>query len=395
MLAKRITDLEESATIKMAQLSRELKAAGHDVIDLSLGEPDFGTPLHIREAAKKAIDEGYSHYTPVPGLPDLRKAIQNKFQRENGLSYSLDQIVVSTGAKQSIANVMLCMLEKGDEVLLATPYWVSYHAIAQLTEASIKVVSADVHANFKLKPEDLEASISPKTKLFVFSSPSNPTGSIYSKEELEALAAVCRKFPNLYILSDEIYEHIVFDEEFISFASIEGMYDKTITINGVSKAFAMTGWRIGYIGAPLEIAKACSKMQGQFTSGTCAVAQKAAEAALNGSLAEVEKMREAFNERRKLVAQHLNEIPGLKPNTPGGAFYFFPDVSHYFGKSANNQIINNADDLALYILNDAKVGLVSGAAFGDANCIRISYATALEKLDEAMKRVKTSLHKLH
>lgn len=394
-LSQRIVNMQESATIKMAKMSRELKAQGKDIIDLSLGEPDFDTPVHIKEAAKTAIDKGYTKYTPVPGYLELRQAISNKFKRENGLDYTPDQIVVSTGAKQSIANVALCLLDPGDEVLLPAPYWVSYAAIAELGEGKCIEIPTTIETNFKVTAAQLEAHITPKTKLIIFSSPCNPTGSVYSRQELADMAEVLKRHPQVFVLCDEIYEYINFTgEPHTSLASFPEIYDRVITVNGFSKGFAMTGWRLGYIGAPLWIAKACDKMQGQFTSGTCSIAQKAGEAALNSGKEACYEMVEQFKKRRDTVYALLKEIPGLKVNLPEGAFYFFFDVSAYFGKSFDGKTINTPEDVSLYLLAQANVAVVSGEAFGDKNCVRISYATSEEKLIEACRRMKTAFSAL-
>lgn len=393
-LAARIANLNESATIKMAQLTRELKSQGRDIVDLSLGEPDFETPIHIREAAKKAIDDGFTHYTPVAGYLDVRQAISEKFLRENGLHYSPEQIVISTGAKQSIINAVLCLVNPGDEVILPTPFWVSYSAMVRLADGVIREIPTTIDTDFKILPDQLEAAITPKTKLIIFSSPCNPTGTVYTREELLGLVAVLEKHPHVYVISDEIYEHINFTDKHASMAQFESMYDRTITVNGLSKAYAMTGWRLGFIGAPAWIAKACDKMQGQYTSATCSITQRATIAALTGDVEPMLVMKEAFLRRRDLVFGLLKLIPGLKVNNPQGAFYFFPDVSNYFGKQYQGQIIRNADDMALYLLNEGNVSVVTGSAFGDQNCIRLSYATADEKLVEAMKRMASALSKL-
>ena len=394
-LSDRINQMQESATIKMSKMSRELKAQGHDIIDLSLGEPDFDTPQHIKDAAKDAIDKGFTKYTPVPGYAELRKAISLKFKRDNNLDYTPDEIVVSTGAKQSIANVVMALINPGDEVLLPAPYWVSYAAIAELAEGKCIEIPSTIDTNFKVTAAQLEAHITPKTKLIIFSSPCNPTGSVYSKAELEGIAAVLKKHPNVFVLCDEIYEYINFTgERHYSLAEFGDIKNQVITVNGFSKGFAMTGWRLGYIGAPAWIAKACDKMQGQITSGTCSVAQKAGEAALLADLTPTYKMVEQFKKRRDLVYGLLKEIPGLKVNLPDGAFYFFPDVSAYFGKTFNGSTINTPEDVSLYLLNEAKVAMVSGESFGDKNCIRLSYATSEEKLREACKRMKDALSKL-
>ncbi len=393
-LAKRIANLNESATIKMAQLTRELKSQGRDIIDLSLGEPDFETPEHIKAAAKKAIDDGFTHYTPVAGYLDVRKAIAEKFMRENGLLYTPEQIVISTGAKQSIINAVLCLVNPGDEVILPTPFWVSYSAMVKLAEGKIVEIPTSIESDFKITPEQLEKAITPKTKLIMFSSPCNPTGTVYTKDELKALAEVVARHENIYIISDEIYEHINFTGQHASMAQFDFIYHRVITVNGLSKAYAMTGWRLGYIGAPLWIAKACDKIQGQYTSATCSITQRATIAALEGDVETTLTMKAAFLRRRDLVFQMMQNIKGLKFNNPQGAFYFFPDVSNYFGKTYNGNTINNADDLAMYLLNEGNLSVVTGSAFGDQNCIRFSYATSDDKLVEAMKRLKIALEKL-
>ncbi|HRG28598.1 MAG TPA: pyridoxal phosphate-dependent aminotransferase [Chitinophagales bacterium] len=393
-LAKRIANLNESATIKMAQLTRELKSQGRDIIDLSLGEPDFETPEHIKAAAKKAIDDGFTHYTPVAGYLDVRKAIAEKFMRENGLLYTPEQIVISTGAKQSIINAVLCLVNPGDEVILPTPFWVSYSAMVKLAEGKIVEIPTSIESDFKITPEQLEKAITPKTKLIMFSSPCNPTGTVYTKDELKALAEVVARHENIYIISDEIYEHINFTGQHASMAQFDFIYDRVITVNGLSKAYAMTGWRLGYIGAPLWIAKACDKIQGQYTSATCSITQRATIAALEGDVETTLTMKAAFLRRRDLVFQMMQNIKGLKFNNPQGAFYFFPDVSNYFGKTYNGNTINNADDMAMYLLNEGNLSVVTGSAFGDQNCIRFSYATSDDKLVEAMKRLKIALEKL-
>ncbi|MBK7443553.1 MAG: pyridoxal phosphate-dependent aminotransferase [Bacteroidetes bacterium] len=393
-LAKRIANLNESATIKMAQMTRELKSQGRDIIDLSLGEPDFETPDHIKAAAKKAIDDGFTHYTPVAGYLDVRQAIAEKFLKENDLHYTPEQIVVSTGAKQSIINAVMCLVNPGDEVILPNPFWVSYSAMVKLAEGIIVEIPTTVETDFKISPAQLEAAITPKTKLIMFSSPCNPTGTVYTRDELKALAEVIIKHENVYVICDEIYEHINFTGQHASMAQFDFIYDRVVTVNGLSKAYAMTGWRLGYIGAPLWIAKACDKIQGQYTSATCSITQKAAIAALNGDISTTLVMKEAFLRRRDLVFQLLQDIKGLKFNNPQGAFYFFPDVSNYFGKSYNGHTIKNADDMALYLLHEGNISVVTGSAFGDANCIRFSYATSDDKLVEGMKRMKLALEKL-
>lgn len=393
-VSNRLKQLSESATLAMARMSRELKAQGHNVIALSLGEPDFDTPEFIKESAKNAIDNNYSHYTPVPGLLELREAISKKLKRDNKLDYSPDQIVVSTGAKQSIANVCLSLLNSGDEVILPAPYWVSYYELVKLGEATPIVVKSSIDNDFKMSPQDLENAITPNTKMIIFSSPCNPSGTVYSQQELEELAKVLENYPNIFVVSDEIYELINFGVKHFSIARIDSIRDRVITVNGVSKGFAMTGWRVGYIAAPQWISSACNKIQGQVTSATCAIAQKATETAMLASPSEVEHMRIAFHKRRDLMLEMLSEIPGIRTNTPDGAFYIFPDVSHYFGKSDGEKTISNSSDFCMYILNDAHVALVAGEAFGSPNCVRISYAASEVNLIEAVKRMKKSLAKL-
>ena len=393
-VSNRLKQLSESATLAMARMSRELKAQGHNVIALSLGEPDFDTPEFIKESAKNAIDNNYSHYTPVPGLLELREAISKKLKRDNKLDYSPDQIVVSTGAKQSIANVCLSLLNSGDEVILPAPYWVSYYELVKLGEATPIVVKSSIDNDFKMSPQDLENAITPNTKMIIFSTPCNPSGTVYNQQELEEFAKVLENYPNIYVVSDEIYELINFGVEHFSIARIESIRDRVITVNGVSKGFAMTGWRVGYIAAPQWIASACNKIQGQVTSATCAIAQKATETAMLASPSEVEHLRIAFHKRRNLMLEMLSEIPGIKTNIPDGAFYIFPDVSHYFGKSDGEKTISNSSDFCMYILNDAHVALVAGEAFGSPNCVRISYAASEENLIEAVKRMQKSLAKL-
>jgi len=394
-VSDRLNRLAESATLAMARMSRELQAKGIDVIALSLGEPDFDTPEFIKEAGKKAIDDNFSHYTPVPGLPELRSAIVQKFKRDNELEFTPDQIVTSTGAKQSLANVCLSLLNPGDEVLLPCPFWVSYSEIIKLAEGVPVEVPSSIDSDFKVTPEQLEAEITPNTKLLMFSSPCNPSGTVYTQQELEDIAKMLEKYPDIYIVADEIYEHINFTEKHFSIGSIPSMKDRTITVNGVSKGFAMTGWRVGFIGAPLWIAKACNKIQGQVTSATCAIAQKATERAM---LAEpkstTQEMKDTFLRRRDMLIELLKDIPGIKCNVPQGAFYLFPDVSYYFDKSDGINTIKNSNDLCMYLLNNAHVAFVAGDAFGNPECIRISYAAADEKLIEAMDRIKKQLAKL-
>ena len=375
-------------------MGRELAAKGVDVINLSFGEPDFHTPKHIKEAAKRAIDEDYTYYTPVPGYPELRKAIVAKLKNENNLDYTFDQIVVGTGAKQAIANAVLCIINPGDEVIVPTPYWVSYSEVIKLAEGVSVFIDTTVEQAFKITPQQLEAAITPKTKLFMFSSPCNPTGSVYTKGELADLVKVFEKYPDVYILSDEIYEHINFVEKHESIAQFPSIKERVILINGFSKAFAMTGWRIGYLAASKEIASACEKMQGQITSGTCSITQRAGIAAYEGGLETVLAMQKEFLKRRNLVFDLLKEIPGLKTNLPQGAFYFFPDVTYYFGKSYKDETIRTASDLCNFILANAHVAIVTGEAFGDAKSVRISYAASEEKLIEAMKRIREALGKL-
>jgi aspartate aminotransferase len=391
ILSERINNLAVSQTLAMAALARELKSQGKDIISLSLGEPDFNTPDFIKEAAKKAIDDNYSAYPPVEGYADLKEAICNKFKRDNNLNYTPAQIVVSTGAKQSLYNVAQVMLNDGDEVILPAPYWVSYFEIIKLSGGVPVTVETSVESNFKITAEQLEAAITPKTKMMWFSSPCNPSGSVYSKEELEALADVLKKHPNIYVVSDEIYEHINYTGNYCSIGSIPGMENNTITVNGVAKAFAMTGWRIGYLGAPEFIAKACIKMQGQVTSGANSIAQRATKAAVEASPSAIKYMVDAFESRRGIVYQLLSEIPGFKLTMPEGAFYFFPDVSEYFGKTLRGKEIKDANDFAMYLLGEANVATVTGDAFGNPNCIRLSYATSEETLREAIKRIKEAL----
>jgi aspartate aminotransferase len=394
-LSERLLAMEESATIAMSRKSRELKAEGKDVISLSLGEPDFFTPEFIKDAAKKAMDDNFTMYTPVPGYDDLRESISRKFNRDNGLNYTKDQIVVSTGAKQSIANVVLSIVGPGDEVIVPAPYWVSYVEIVKVAEGTPVVINAGIENDFKINGKQLEAAITPKTKMLIFSTPCNPTGSVYTKEELRDLADVLVKYPNIVVISDEIYEHINFIGKHESLAQFPEVYDQVVTVNGVSKAWAMTGWRLGYIGAPKLIADACNKVQGQFTSGTCSITQKATIAAMDADPAVLKDMIVAFNNRRRLVLTALNEMDGVRANVPVGAFYVFPDVSSFFGKSYNGTVVRDANDLCLYLLAEALVALVSGDAFGDPNCIRISYAASEETLAEAMKRIKLALEKLN
>ena len=391
LLSDRINKLSTSQTLAMAALARELKSQGKDIISLSLGEPDFNTPDFIKEAAKKAIDENYSTYSPVDGYMDLKEAICRKFKRDNNLEYKPANVVVSTGAKQSLYNIAQVMLNDGDEVILPAPYWVSYFEIIKMSGGIPVEVPTSVETDFKITPEQLEAAITPKTKMIWYSSPCNPSGSVYNREELTALARVLEKYPNIYVVSDEIYEHINFSGTFCSIASIPGMFERTITVNGVAKAFAMTGWRIGYIGAPEFIAKACTKMQGQVTSGANSIAQRATITAVDADPSVLNEMVAAFKSRRNLVVGLINAIPGLKLNVPEGAFYVFPDVSSYFGKTLRGKLINNADDFSMYLLSEANVATVTGDAFGNPNCIRFSYATSEELLTEALRRIKEAL----
>ena len=394
-LSERLLTMEESATIAMSRKSRELKAQGKDIISLSLGEPDFFTPQFIKDAALEAMNNNFTMYTPVPGYDDLRESIALKFKRDNNLVYTKDQIVVSTGAKQSIANVVLSLINPGDEVIIPAPYWVSYLEIVKVAEGIPVIVHAGIENDFKITGAQLEAAITPKTKLMLFSTPCNPTGSVYSKDELKDLANVLQKYPSLIALSDEIYEHINFEGKHESLAQFPEIYDQVVTVNGVSKAWAMTGWRLGYIAAHKDIAAACDKVQGQFTSATCSITQKAAIAAMNADPKILGEMIGAFKSRRKLVLDALAEIPGLISNKPGGAFYVFPNVSAFFGKSYNGRIISNSDELCMYLLEEGLVALVGGDAFGDPNCMRISYAASEKTLTEAMKRIKNALLNLH
>ena len=390
-LSNRINNLPVSATLAMAAKARELKEQGKDIISLSLGEPDFNTPEFIKDAAIQAVKDNYNSYSPVDGYADLKQAICNKFKRDNQLNYQPNQIVVSTGAKQSIANVATVLLNPGDEVLLPAPYWVSYSAITTLAEATFKEIPSSIETDFKITPQQLEAAISPKTKMVFFNSPNNPSGSIYTEQEYRALAKVLEKHPNIYVLSDEIYEHINYGEPAFSFAAIENMYHRTITVNGVAKAFAMTGWRIGYIGAPQWIAKACTKMQGQITSGANCIAQRATITALEAPVSKINYMVEEFHKRRDIVLQLLGEIEGFKLNTPKGAFYIFPDVSAFFGKEIKGHHISNASDFSMLLLEEANVATVTGDAFGAPNCIRMSYAASENQLREAVQRIKKVL----
>ncbi len=393
-VADRLNKLAESQTLAMARRSREMKAEGIDVINLSIGEPDFDTPQFIKDAAYKAIENNFTHYTPVPGFLDLRQAISHKFLRDNNLKYTPEQIVVSTGAKQSLANAILSIVNEGDEVIVPVPYWVSYIELIKLADGIPVTIPTTVEANFKITPEQLESYITAKTRMMIFSSPCNPSGSVYSKEELHELAQVIAKYPNIIVISDEIYEHINYVGNHASFAEFPEVYEQTITVNGVSKGFAMTGWRIGYIGAPTWIAKACEKMQGQFTSGTCSISQRAALAAVAADKIVVKPMCDEFAKRRDLVLQLMSEIKGLKCNVPDGAFYVFPNVTSFFGKSYKGQVIKNSFDLCMYFLNEMHVAVVSGDSFGDDTCFRFSYACSEKDIRTAIERIKKGLEQL-
>lgn len=390
-LSDRVNNLSTSATLAMAAKARELKAEGKDIIGLSLGEPDFKTPDFIKEAAILAINQDYNSYTPVDGYVDLKNAVIKKFKRDNNLDYTLPQIVVSTGAKQALFNIAAVLLNEGDEVILPCPYWVSYSDIVKLNEGVPVEVKTSIDNDFKMTAEQLESAITPRTKMIWYSSPCNPSGSVYSKEELRALADVLQKHPNVYVVSDEIYEHINFVGGHYSMAQFDDMYDRTITVNGVSKAFAMTGWRIGYIGAPTAIARACNKIQGQVTSGANCIAQRAVITALEADPSRIQYMVDEFKERRKLILNLLNDIDGFKTNEPEGAFYVFPNISAYFGKTIKGKTINNASDMAIFLLEEALVATVTGEAFGNPDCIRISYAASQEEISEAVRRIKTAL----
>ena len=394
-LSDRLQRLAPSATLAMSQKSSEMKAQGLDVINMSVGEPDFNTPDHIKEAGKKAIDENYSRYSPVTGYADLRKAISEKLKRENGLDYGVGEIVVSNGAKQSVCNTVMALVNSGDEVIIPAPYWVSYPQMAKLAGGVPVVIEAGFDQNFKITPEQLEAAITPKTKLLILCSPSNPTGSVYSKDELRGLAEVILRHEDVFVLADEIYEHINNVGKHESIAQFDGMKDRTILVNGVSKAYAMTGWRIGYIAAPEWIAKGCNKLQGQYTSGPCSVSQKAAEVAYIASQDCVEDMRKAFERRRDLIVSLAKDIPGLEVNVPQGAFYLFPKCSSFFGKTDGETVVANSTDFAMYLLEKAHVATVGGDAFGDAECFRMSYATSEDNIREAMARIKNALAALH
>lgn len=393
-LSDRLNRLAPSATLAMSQKSSEMKAQGIDVINMSVGEPDFNTPENIKEAAKKAIDDNFSRYSPVPGYPDLRKAIVAKLKNENGLDYTVNEVIVGTGGKQGICNVILALVNPGDEVIIPAPYWVSYPQMAKLAGGVPIIVNAGFDQDFKMTPEQLEAAITPKTKMLILCSPSNPTGSVYSKEELAALADVLRKHPDVFVLADEIYEHINYIGKHHSIAQEPGLKEQVIIANGVSKAYAMTGWRIGFLAGPEWIIKGCNKLQGQYTSGTCSVSQKAAEAAYTLDQSAVEEMRQAFERRRDLIVKLAKEVPGLEVNIPQGAFYLFPKCNSYFGKSNGDKTINNSTDFAMYLLEEAHVATVGGDAFGDPDCFRMSYATSDENIKEAIRRIKEALSKL-
>ena len=393
-LSDRLNRLAPSATLAMSQKSSEMKAQGIDVINMSVGEPDFNTPDHIKEAAKQAVDDNWSRYSPVPGYPELRMAIIAKLKRENGLDYTMNEVLVSNGAKQSVCNTIMALVNDGEEVIIPAPYWVSYPQMVKLAGGEPVIVNAGFEQDFKMTPAQLEAAITPKTRMLILCSPSNPTGSVYSKEELRGLAEVILRHPDLYVLADEIYEHINYVGKHESIAQFEGMKERAIIVNGVSKAYAMTGWRIGYIAAPEWIVKGCNKLQGQYTSGPCSVSQKAAEAAYNTSQECVEVMRQAFERRRDLIVSLAKEIPGLDVNKPEGAFYLFPKCSSFYGKSDGETTVNNSTELAMYLLEKGHVATVGGDAFGDPECFRMSYATSDDNIREAMRRIKEALAKL-
>ncbi len=393
-LSRRVEAMSESATIRMAQLARDLAAQGHDVISLSLGEPDFDTPEFIKAFAKDALDAGYTKYTPVPGLPELRQAIAEKFRRENGLDYALNEIVVSNGAKQTIANLALALLQEGDEAIIFAPYWVSYFEIVKMTGAEPVVVSAGIEQDYKVQPRQLAEAITPRTRMVIYSSPCNPTGSVYSREELEALAEVLRPHEDIVVVSDEIYEYITFGAEHVSMAALDGMRERTATVNGFAKGFAMTGWRLGYMGAPAFLAAACTKIQGQFTSGANAFSQKAAAEALRADRSATQEMKAAFRRRRDLVLELLAAIPGMQLNHPQGAFYIFPDISAFFGKANGSYRIQNSEDFCEYLLHEAHVAVVPGSAFGAERCFRLSYAASEEQLRTAIERMAQALARL-
>lgn len=393
-LSSLLQRFNEPETLKMAKLGRELRAKGIDVIDLSLGEPDFDTPEHIKDAAIKAVKDNWSHYTPVPGFLDLREAVCTKLKRDNNLDYKPEHIVVSTGAKQSLANAILALVDENNEVIIPTPYWVTYSELVKIARGRVVEIKTSVKDRFKITPQQLEAAITPHTSVFLFSSPCNPSGTVYSKEELEGLANVFRRHPNITIISDEIYEYINFVGSHESIAQFEDLKDRVVIINGLSKGFAMTGWRLGYIAATTEIAKACEKLQGQFTSGTCSIAQKAGVAALTTDLRPTMEMVDEFARRKKRVLELVSQVPGIKCTDPEGAFYIFPDVSYYYGKSNGQNVIHTSGDFCMYLLNNAHVSSVMGEAFGDPDCVRFSFANSLPKIEEAWKRIKDALAKL-
>src|SRR6476469_384890 len=393
-LSSLLSRFSEPETLRMAKLGRELRAKGLDIIDLSLGEPDFDTPEHIKEAAKKAIDDNWSHYTPVSGYLDLREAVCSKFKRDNNLDYKPENIVVSTGAKQSLANAILSLVETGDQVIIPTPFWVTYQALVDITGAEAVLLKSSLEHGYKITPEELEAAITPRTKLFIFSSPCNPSGSVYKKEELEGLARVFEKYPHIYIISDEIYEYINYGGKPESIAQFDYLKDRTIIINGLSKGFAMTGWRLGYMAAPVEIAKACEKLQGQFTSGTSSITQRAAITALTSPLDATYEMVKEFSRRKAKIIGLLNAIEGIEFAEPDGAFYVFTCVDHYFGRSDGEEVIKNADDLCMYLLNKAHVSTVTGSAFGDSQCLRLSFANSMENIEKGFARIAEALKKL-
>lgn len=393
-LSSRLLRFNEPETLKMAKLGRELRAQGIDITDLSLGEPDFDTPDHIKASAKKAIDDNYSHYTPVAGYLDLRQAVCEKLKRDNGLDYTPEQIVISTGAKQSIANAVLSIVDIGDEVVIPTPYWVTYSEIVRLGQGEVKFVNTSLSNGYKITPAELEAAITPKTRLFMFSSPCNPSGAVYSREELAALAEVFKKYPSVFIMSDEIYEYINFVGHHESIAQFDFLKDRVVIVNGLSKGFAMTGWRLGYIAAHADVARACEKIQGQFTSAATAITQRAAITALTGDMKPTEHMLQEFTARRKRVMELLSQIPGVECSEPEGAFYVFPRISDYFGKKDGDTVIENADDLCMYLLNKGHVSTVTGKAFGEPNCIRISFANSMANIEKGFGKIKSSLEAL-
>jgi len=393
-ISKRVDKLAESETLKMAQMARQLISEGKDIINLSIGEPDFDTPDHIKKAAIKAINDNITHYPPVPGFPELRKAVVEKYKRDFNIEFDFNQVIVSNGAKQSLSNVILSVLDEGDEVIVPSPYWVSYPEMIKLADAKMVVINAKIENNFKITPQQLEEAITPRTKMILYSSPSNPSGGVYCMKELHELAEVLRKHPDIIILADEIYDHINFLGKMCSFGQIEDLRDRTVIVNGVSKGYAMTGWRIGWVIAPLYIAKACNKLQGQLTSGACTISQMAALAAVSEDISPTLQMRDAFLKRRDIVIEHLKEIPNIKYNKPDGAFYNLIDISYFYGKSFNGNTINNSGEMAMFLLGEACVSTVSGDAFGVPEAIRISFATSEEKIVEAIKRMKIALGKL-